>query len=56
MQQMIDQRSQNGKAPAGTQFDGWTSNSTPTAAINSTGSNSCTITLGDNSTVAAIFY
>ena len=42
--------------PSGTQFGGWSSTCTPTAAINPTGSNSCTITLGDNSTVAAIFY
>ena len=30
--------------PSGTQFGGWSSTCTPTAAINPTGSNSCTIT------------
>jgi len=38
------------------QFGGWSNNCTPTAAINPTGANSCTITLTSNETVAAIFY
>ncbi|MDE3188958.1 MAG: Ig-like domain-containing protein [Acidobacteriota bacterium] len=40
----------------GAQFGGWSSNCTPTAPINPTGTNSCTITLPDNASVAAIFY
>jgi hypothetical protein len=40
----------------GATFGGWSSNCTPTAPINPTGPNSCTIDLTDNQTVAAIFY
>ena len=40
----------------GAQFGGWSSNCTPTAAINPAGANSCTIVMTTNETVAAIFY
>ena len=40
----------------GAQFGGWSANCTPTGPIDATGPDSCTITLQDNSTVAAIFY
>ncbi len=40
----------------GAQFGGWSTNCTPTAAINPAGANSCTITMTTNENVAAIFY
>jgi hypothetical protein len=40
----------------GSQFGGWSTNCTPTAAINPSGANSCIITMTTNETVAAIFY
>lgn len=42
-------------AESGVNFGGWSSNCTPTAAINAAGPNSCTVTLTTNDTVGAIF-
>jgi hypothetical protein len=40
----------------GAQFGGWSTNCTPTAAINPTGSNSCNVVMTTNENVVAIFY
>ncbi len=42
-------------AESGVNFGGWSSNCTPTVAVNAAGPNSCTVTLTTNDTVGGIF-